>query len=124
MRVELLVGVSGLDFTWKPGEIVDMSGEQAAAWADGVRGRLVEPVPPAPPATEPAGESPADDEAPAELVPPPKSGAGSGVEAWRAYAEANDVEIPADAKREQIWAALADAGIPVDQAAEDGEPQQ
>jgi hypothetical protein len=119
-RVELLVGVSGLDFSWKPGEVVDMSDEQAAAWADGVRGRLVDAGPPPPPPAAPAAGRPGGDEEPGEPVPPPKSGAGSGVEAWRAYADAHEVDVPADAKREQIWAALADAGIPVDPA----DPQQ
>jgi hypothetical protein len=37
---------------------------------------------------------------------PPRSGAGSGADAWRAYAEAIDVEIPADAGRDDIIAAV------------------
>jgi hypothetical protein len=134
-QVELLVGVSGLDFAWKPGQIVDMSDEQAAAWADGVRGRVVEPVPPPAPATPPADtadsgvDEPPVDETPADPVPPPRSGAGSGVEAWRAYAAAHEVEVPADAKREQIWVILADAGVDIgtgldDQPPAGDEPQQ
>ncbi|MGC5033073.1 hypothetical protein [Micromonospora sp. DT229] len=46
--------------------------------------------------------------------PPPKSGAGSGDKAWRAYAADRDVEVPADAKREQVWSLLAEAGVPTE----------
>jgi hypothetical protein len=119
--VELLVGVAGADFSWAPGEIVEMDDAGAAAWADGIRGRLHTPVgPPPTPADEPAPVEVAGDEGTDEpdaaIAVPPKNGAGSGVEAWRAYAEAHQVEVPADAKREQIWAALADAGVPTEPA--------
>lgn len=46
--------------------------------------------------------------------PPPKSGAGSGVEAWAAYAAAQGVEIPEGAKRDDIVAALETAGVPTE----------
>ena len=39
--VEILVGVGGDDFAWRPGELLDMSDEDAGKWADGERGRLV-----------------------------------------------------------------------------------
>ncbi|MGA5489566.1 hypothetical protein ACPCK1_17640 [Streptomyces pseudogriseolus] len=42
---------------------------------------------------------------------PPRSGRGSGVEAWRAYAEQHDVEVAADASREDIIAACEAAGV-------------
>jgi hypothetical protein len=47
---------------------------------------------------------------------PPRSGRGSGVEAWRAYAEQHDVEVAAEASREEIIAAC--------EAAELVEPEQ
>lgn len=46
--------------------------------------------------------------------PPPKSGAGSTTEAWAEYARANGFDIADDAKREDIFAALDDAGIPTE----------
>lgn len=41
-RVRILQGVSGLDFAWAPGDIVDMDDEAAARWADGERAVLVD----------------------------------------------------------------------------------
>jgi hypothetical protein len=49
-----------------------------------------------------------------EGTPPPRNGPGSSKDAWAEYAIEKDVEVPPDASREQIIAALADAGIPVD----------
>ncbi|WP_406459733.1 hypothetical protein OH768_33675 [Streptomyces sp. NBC_01622] len=42
---------------------------------------------------------------------PPRSGRGSGVDAWRAFAEQHDVEVAADASREDIIAAAEAAGV-------------
>ncbi|MFB7594296.1 hypothetical protein [Streptomyces sp. NPDC056160] len=51
-----------------------------------------------------------------EDVAPPRSGRGSGVDAWRAFAEQHEVEVAADASREDIIAAC--------EAAELVEPEQ
>lgn len=63
-----------------------------------------------------AGDGPradgADDEGQDE--PPPKGGAGSGAPAWRAYAARKGVTVPADASREDVVAALDEAGIPTE----------
>lgn len=45
--------------------------------------------------------------------PPPRSGQGSGVKAWAAYASAQGVQVPEDASRDEIVDALRDAGKPV-----------
>ena len=45
---------------------------------------------------------------------PPRNGAGSGADAWAAYAASLGVDPPADAKRDEIVAAIADAGHPVE----------
>jgi hypothetical protein len=37
-------------------------------------------------------------------VEPPRGGDGSGIDAWRAYAIAKGLEVPEDAKREDIIA--------------------
>jgi hypothetical protein len=42
---------------------------------------------------------------------PPRSGRGSGVEAWRQFAAQNDLDVPADASREDIIAAAEDADL-------------
>lgn len=42
---------------------------------------------------------------------PPRSGRGSGVEAWRVFAEQHDVEVAADASREDIIAACEAAEL-------------
>lgn len=44
--------------------------------------------------------------------PPPRSGPGSGAAEWREYAAAVDVEVPADADRPAVIAALDAAGKP------------
>lgn len=48
-------------------------------------------------------------------VPPPMSGKGSGIEAWRAYAAAVEVEVDDDAGRDEIVEAIQAAGKPVEQ---------
>lgn len=49
---------------------------------------------------------------------PPRSGTGSGKEAWSAYAQAKGVDVPDGATREEIIAALEEAGVPVTQPEE------
>lgn len=70
------------------------------AWVDGVRPAVAEPEPSDP---GESGQSDADG-----LVEPPRSGKGSGLDAWRAYAEKLEWfdEIPADATREDIIASI------------------
>jgi hypothetical protein len=46
--------------------------------------------------------------------PPPKSGKGSGVQAWAEYAATNRVEVAEDATRDDVIAALDAAGIPTE----------
>lgn len=45
---------------------------------------------------------------------PPKSGRGSSDDAWRTYAGNNGVEVADDAKRDDIIAALNEAGVPTE----------
>lgn len=54
-----------------------------------------------------------DDEA-ADDGPPPKTGKGSAKEAWVTYADTLGVEVDADATRDDIIAAIAEAGHPVE----------
>ena len=46
--------------------------------------------------------------------PPPKSGQGASRARWAEYAAANDVEVPPDAKREDIISACEKAQVAVD----------
>lgn len=41
-RIRILQAVAGVDFSWAPGEEVDLDDELAAAWADGERAEPVE----------------------------------------------------------------------------------
>lgn len=41
-------------------------------------------------------------EAPAPPSAPPRAGRGSGIEAWKTYAEAIGVEVPDDAQRDDV----------------------
>lgn len=47
-------------------------------------------------------------------TPPPKGGKGSGDDAWRTYAKAVDVEVPDDASRDAVIAAVEAAGKPTE----------
>lgn len=56
----------------------------------------------------------ADDSDTAGDGPPPKSGRGSGVEAWKSYAATHDVDVPDDASKDDVIAALESAGVPTE----------
>lgn len=59
------------------------------------------------------GDEESDDGAVQE---PPRAGRGSGVDAWRAFAAAKEVEVPEDASRDDIVELLEAEGViePVD----------
>lgn len=40
-RIRILQSVAGLDFSWSPGDEVDVDAATARAWADGERAELV-----------------------------------------------------------------------------------
>ncbi|MEV8354626.1 hypothetical protein ACFVTT_38650 [Streptomyces niveus] len=41
-RIRILQSIAGADFSWAPGEVVDVSASAAEAWADGERAELVD----------------------------------------------------------------------------------
>ena len=41
-RIRILQAVGGTDFSWAPGDEVEVDDEQATAWADGERAELIE----------------------------------------------------------------------------------
>ena len=41
-RIRVLEGIAGADFSWAPGDLVDLPDEQAAVWADGHRAELAD----------------------------------------------------------------------------------
>lgn len=48
---------------------------------------------------------------PPPVAAPPRSGAGSGLPAWRAFGQARDVDFERDATRDEIIAACEEAGV-------------
>jgi hypothetical protein len=56
-------------------------------------------------------DEPAVDEQSAGDEAPPRSGRGSGVEAWRAFAEQHELDVAPDASREDIIAAAEAAEL-------------
>lgn len=40
-RIRMLQAVAGPDFSWDAGAEIDVSGEEASKWADGIRAELV-----------------------------------------------------------------------------------
>lgn len=45
-RIRILQAVGGLDFSWAPGDEVDVDAATAKAWADGERAELVDEAKP------------------------------------------------------------------------------
>lgn len=41
-RIKVLEAIAGADFSWAPGDVVDVSDEEAASWADGHRAVLAD----------------------------------------------------------------------------------
>jgi hypothetical protein len=65
-------------------------------------------------AAERVGDHVWEDDAADSDGPPPKAGKGSSADAWVAYAQDNGVDVDADAKRDDIIAALEAAGVPTE----------
>ena len=94
-----------------------------SAWSDG-KAPYSDESPPGPTPDDLADVTRERDAALAELAAfkagsgpsgvPPKGGPGSGKDAWVAYAAEHDVEVPADATREDIVAALDAADVPTE----------
>lgn len=68
--------------------------------------------------TEEGGQPPEETRQPTDPMPPvppsqppARSGRGSSVEAWRKFAEQHDVDVAADATRDDIIAACEAAGV-------------
>lgn len=110
-RAAAYVHVAGRWFA--PGDVVP------AEYADQIRNPAVwgedeVPLEPGKPRGWAKG-GPAKDRDPEVAPVPPRSGAGSGKDAWAAYAEANDVLVPDGAGRDDIVALLEEAGVPTSQ---------
>lgn len=60
---------------------------------------------------ETVGFTDPDTQRPATVEAPPRSGRGSGIDAWRKYVEDNGVDMPTDASREDLIAAAEGAGL-------------
>jgi hypothetical protein len=40
-RIRMLQAVAGPDFSWNPGDEIDLPGDEASKWTDGIRAELV-----------------------------------------------------------------------------------
>lgn len=91
-RIRVLEAIAGADFSWAPGDVVDVSEEEAASWADGHRAALVD------------GEDgvPAEANAPGTHLPPLVVGEG-GQELEVIDATLEEAEPPAGAEDGQQW---------------------
>jgi hypothetical protein len=63
--IRVLQAIGGLDFSWAPGDLVELPDDEAAKWADGYRAELVDDHPPASPVTNDP-PAPDDGQAPTE----------------------------------------------------------
>ncbi|MER7807919.1 hypothetical protein [Streptomyces sp900116325] len=62
-RIRILEAVAGLDFSWQPGDVVDLGEEEASKWADGHRAVWADeapPLPPEPPSSDPVADDGSD----------------------------------------------------------------
>lgn len=77
-RIRILQGVSGLDFSWVAGDVVELDADAAALWADGYRAEYVDPSTPA--ADDDQGDEHAEDQgaAVAEKAATRSRGGGRG----------------------------------------------
>jgi len=91
-RIRVLEAIAGADFSWAPGDVVDVSEEEAASWADGHRAVLVDGD----------GRVPGEADPAASHLPPVVVGAdGQELEVIDATVEA--AEPPAGADDGQQW---------------------
>jgi biotin carboxyl carrier protein len=60
-RIRILQGVAGDDFSWTPGDEVELADEEAVKWADGYRAEYVTP-PAEKPAPKPRAAQPKEAE--------------------------------------------------------------
>lgn len=56
MRVRILTSIAGTDFSWAPGEVVDMPDAEAEKWCDGERAERVADAPKKAPARRAAAK--------------------------------------------------------------------
>jgi hypothetical protein len=94
-EIRIKTPIAGGDFSWRPGEVVDLPAAEAAKWADGQRAEYVNDAD-APPAGE---DEPADD-----------------VQAEDTTHEVQEVEPPAGNASRDEWAAYVVDVLKVDPA--------
>lgn len=78
--IRVLQAISGPDFSWLPGDLVDLPDDESAKWADSIRAELADQAPPAAPVDNDP-ETPANPHAPANPTAPGTAddpGAGGG----------------------------------------------
>ncbi|WP_228915914.1 hypothetical protein [Streptomyces sp. DH20] len=71
--IRVLQAIGGLDFSWAPGDLVDLPDDEAAKWADGHRAELVDQDPPPAPVNDDP-KTPADTDPPADPDDPDDPG--------------------------------------------------
>ncbi|MYS47538.1 hypothetical protein GTY23_41490 [Streptomyces sp. SID5998] len=86
-RIRVLEGIAGADFSWAPGDVVEVTDEEAASWADGYRAVL---------ATEQDGPPAADGAAASHLLPVVVGEDGQPLEVLNADLEETDPPEGAD----------------------------
>lgn len=104
--VRILQAISGPDFSWQPGDLVDLPDDEAAKWADCVRAELTDQDPP----TAPVGndpETPATSSTPHD--PDDRDGPGDG-DGADSRDDDPDLFNPADHNVKDVLAYLDGAG--------------
>ncbi|MEU3255970.1 hypothetical protein [Streptomyces sp. NPDC006997] len=73
--IRILQAIGGLDFSWQPGDLVDLDDDTATKWADGVRAELADQDPPSVPTVN--GPPPPGDHVPPAATDPDNPNATS-----------------------------------------------
>lgn len=90
-RIKVLEAIAGADFSWAPGDVVEVDEEAAAAWADGQRAVLTD------------GQEPGNDRMPAAVHQEPLVVGEDGQPLEVLAATIEDVEPPAGVKDGPRW---------------------
>lgn len=86
-----------------------LEGQAADETAEGKTQEMLAAAQSSQPQQQPAQQQPAQQPAAAQPVPPPTSGAGATIEAWREYAAKVGVPVSADMTRDDIILAVSKA---------------
>lgn len=112
-RIRILQAIGGLDFSWAPGELVDVPDDEASVWADGDRAELVDDA------------EPHQEQAPSVVHRQPKVVGEDGQELEVLAATVDEIAPSADAAEGSTWVQWSvTVRLPLPERHDDGAPPE